>query len=213
VATIAAEDLAGSSAWAGLPGAAVVFGAAAGAAALSALMARTGRRTGLTSGYVVGATGALLAVLAIVARSFPLFLLGTFLVGFGNSSNSLSRYVGADLVPSGRRASALSLVVWATTVGAVVGPNLAAPSEDVATALGLPALAGPYFVPKGKLAAAAILSFTLLRPTCTLADASACHVTRPAVAAAGNGSASWCVVHRSSWRWSRSWRSRSSWCW
>ncbi len=40
VATIVAQDLAGSSAWAGVPGAAAVLGSAAGASILSAIMIR-----------------------------------------------------------------------------------------------------------------------------------------------------------------------------
>jgi len=176
-ATIAAEDLAGSSAWAGAPGAAIVFGAATGAALLSAVMARAGRRIGLTTGYLIGVSGAVLATLAIIARSFPLFLLGTYLIGFGNSSNQLSRYVGADLAPSARRASALSIVVWATTVGAVLGPNLVGPAEEFAMTLGLPGLVGPYLVPSVAVLLAAAISFTFLRPDpYVLADPSARHL-------------------------------------
>ena len=176
VATIAAQDLAGSSAWAGLPGAAVVLGAAIGAPTLSALMVRTGRRTGLVTGYGIGLVGAALAVLALVVRAFPLLLLGTVLVGFANSGNNLSRYAAADMAPTARRASALGLVVWGATVGAVVGPNLVAGAGSVAEALGLPRLAGAYLVPAVFVAAAAILSFALLRPDpYDLADPSAQH--------------------------------------
>ena len=51
VATIVAQDIAGSTAWSGAPGATVVLGAAAGAVVLSQLMVRSGRRTGLAAGY------------------------------------------------------------------------------------------------------------------------------------------------------------------
>ncbi len=177
VATIAAQDLAGSSAWAGIPGAAVVLGAAVGAPTLSALMIRTGRRTGLAAGYAVGVVGALAAVVALVARSFPLLLVGTVLLGFANSANNLSRYAAADLVPPKRRASALGLVVWGATVGAVVGPNLVAAAGTAAEAIGLPRLAGAYLVPSVFVAVAGFLSFVLLRPDpYELADASARHV-------------------------------------
>jgi MFS family permease len=173
VATLAARDLAGSSAWAGIPGAAVVVGAAVGAPTLSALMVRTGRRTGLVTGYAVGIGGAALAVVALVIRSFPLLLAGTVLIGVANSANNLSRYAAADLVPLARRASALSLVVWGATVGAVVGPNLVSVAGDAAAAVGLPRLAGAYLLPAFFVAAAAILSFALLRPDpYLLADAS-----------------------------------------
>lgn len=176
VATIAAQDLAGSSAWAGIPGAAVVLGAATGAPTLSALMVRTGRRTGLATGYLVGIVGALLAVLALVVRAFPLLLVGTVLIGFANSANNLSRYAAADLVPAARRASALGLVVWGATVGAVVGPNLVSVAGTAAEAVGLPRLAGAYLLPAVFVTAAALLSFTLLRPDpYELADPSARH--------------------------------------
>ena len=176
VATIVADDLAGSSAWSGAPGATVVLGAALGAALLTALMTRRGRRAGLAAGYTVGVVGALVATASIIMASLPLLLLGTVLIGFGNSSNQLSRYVSADLVPEERRASAIGLVVWGATVGAVVGPNLVSISSDAARAIGLPPLTGPYLVPVLFVGLAAILSFALLRPDpYELADESARH--------------------------------------
>src|SRR5690348_1980202 len=147
VATIVAKDLGGSASLAGTPAAAVVFGAALGATTLSWLMSRTGRRLGLAGGYLVGVVGALIAVAAIVGRSLPGLLVGSVLIGFGNSANTLSRYAAADLYPAARRARALSTVVWGATVGAVIGPNLVGPSGDVAMSLGLPMNAGPYLVP------------------------------------------------------------------
>jgi len=47
-----------------------------------------------------------------VLGSFELFLLATVLIGFGNSSNQLSRYAAADLYPKNKRASAIGTVVW-----------------------------------------------------------------------------------------------------
>jgi MFS family permease len=164
VAAIAARHIAGSSAWSGAPGAAVVLGAAVGAVALSQAMVRRGRRFGLVAGYALGVVGALVAAGGVVAASLPVLLVGTFLIGFGNASNQLSRYTAADLVPAERHASAIGLVVWGATVGAVVGPNLAAPAGALAVNLGLPELSGAYLVPVVFVGAAALLSFTLLRP-------------------------------------------------
>ena len=164
VATIVAKDLLGSQTWAGLPGATVVLGAALGSVLLSALMARRGRRIGLVTGYSVGVLGALIATAAVMTRSFPLLLVGTVLIGFGNTSNQLSRYTAADLVPPERRASAIGLVVWASTIGSVVGPSLVPFASDWAAGLGLPPLAGPYLLPIVFVGLAAALSFFLLRP-------------------------------------------------
>ena len=164
VATIVAKDLGGSASIAGAPAAAVVLGAALGATGLSWLMSRRGRRPGLALGYAIGVVGALVAVSAIVGRSLPQLLVGSVLIGFGNSSNQLSRYAAADLYPADRRGTALGIVVWAATVGAVLGPNLVGPSGELAMNLGLPMNAGPYLVPVVLVGLAAILSFTLLRP-------------------------------------------------
>jgi MFS family permease len=46
----------------------------------------------------------------------------------------------------------------------VIGPNLIGVSGDVAVAMGLPRLAGPYLVPMVLVTAAAIMSYALLRP-------------------------------------------------
>ena len=164
VASIAADEIAGTSALSGAPGAAVVLGAAAGATILSSIMARRGRRAGVTLGYAIGVLGAALAIGGIVDRSLPLLLVGTVLVGFGNSSNQLSRYVAADMYPEHRRASAIGIVVWAATVGAVLGPNLIGHAGVVAEAIGLPKLAGAYLVPIAFVGIASALSFAFLRP-------------------------------------------------
>jgi len=132
VAAIVGQDLLGTPALAGAPSAAVVFGAAVGAIVLSSIMARRGRRLGLTAGYALGILGALIATAAIILRSFPLLIVGTFVIGFGNSSNNLSRYAAADLVAPNGRAVAIGLVVWGSTIGGIVGPWLAPIASDLA---------------------------------------------------------------------------------
>ena len=102
----------------------LILGTASGTPLLSEAMRRWGRRRGLVGGYSVGAAGGLLAVSATVLSSFPLLLLGMFVLGLGHSANALTRYLMADLFPFERRATALSWVVWVGTIGAVLGPNL-----------------------------------------------------------------------------------------
>ncbi len=164
VTSIVALELSHDRTMAGVPAAAVVLGAAIGATTLGAVMGRWGRRPGLAGGYAIGVLGAVVAIAGIVAHSFPILLLGSVAIGFGNSSNQLSRYAAADMYPSKRRASAIGIVVWAATVGAVIGPNLIGISGDAAVALGLPRLAGPYLVPMVLVTLAALLSFAALRP-------------------------------------------------
>ena len=164
VATIVAKELSGGSALAGLPGAAIVLGSASASQLLSRLMLRVGRRIGLVVGYGVGTLGALGAASAVVLNSFPLFLVATVAMGFANASNQLSRYTAADMYPESQRATAIGLVVWGSTFGAVVGPNLVTAAGEMAATLGLPHLAGAYGVPLLFVGAASILTIVTLRP-------------------------------------------------
>jgi MFS family permease len=77
----------------------------------------------------------------MVVGSFALLVAGSLAIGFANSATQLTRYAAADLSPDAR-ASALSLVVWGSTVGAVVGPNLVAPAGSFASGMGWDPLVG-----------------------------------------------------------------------
>jgi MFS family permease len=133
-------------AWSGVPNAAAVIGTSAGALALAARMARSGRRAGLVAGYATGALGALLAAVSTRTAGLALLLAGMLLLGVGNAAAGLARYAAADLYPPSRQGFAVGLVVWAGTVGGVLGPNLLAPTAGAAAGSGLPALAGPFLL-------------------------------------------------------------------
>jgi len=141
-----AEDLTGSTTWSGLPAAASVLGTAAGATLLAALVRRTGPRTGLALGYTVAVASTAVAVWAIFARQFPVFVATMFVFGGGYGANRLARYVAADLYPAGQRATMIGWIVWAATIGAVAGPALLAPSRTLAEGLSVNGLIGPYLV-------------------------------------------------------------------
>lgn len=164
IATIVAKQLSGGSNFAGLPGATIVLGSAAASQLLSRFMVLRGRRAGLVLGYGIGAGGALLAGAAVVVSSFPLFIAATAAMGFANAANQLSRYTAADMYPESSRASAIGLVVWGSTLGSVVGPNLVTLSGNIAEGFNLPRLAGVYGVPILFVAAAALLTLVTLRP-------------------------------------------------
>ena len=167
VGTVAAFVITGSRGLTGLPATTATLGTAAAAALLSALMARRGRRFGLVVGLAIGVAGAAVTLLALALASQPvvamaLLLLGFAGMGFANSAAQLSRYAAADLVPAADRGRAVGIVVWAGTVGAVVGPNL--PSL-VAPSQGTPALgdltAGFGAVAIGLVAAFAVMALLL----------------------------------------------------
>lgn len=164
VGGLIAEDVSGSTALSGLAQTASVLGAAVAALPMARLMSARGRRPGLVTGYLVALAGALVVVLGGVARSFPLVFLGAMMLGSGSATGLQSRYAATDLAPAQHRARALATVVWATTIGVVLGPNLTGPGGAVAGALGLPELTGPLVFSVVAFGLAAGLVFVGLRP-------------------------------------------------
>lgn len=146
VASIAAPEMTGSAGSSGWPSAIAVAGTALAASLLSSVMARRGRRAGIVLGLAVAVVGGALAIVAVMAASLILLLVSSALVGFGNAALNLSRYAAADLYPVDRRAGALGFVVWGSTIGAVVGPNLVAPAGAIALNLGMLPLAGGFLM-------------------------------------------------------------------
>lgn len=163
-ASLLARDLSGSESLAGLAQTFQVLGTAVAAFLLARLMSRHGRRIGIMTGYLLGAAGSVLAVFAGVIGSMALLLVGAVLLGASSAANAGARYAATDLAAADRRARSLSTVVWATTIGAVVGPNLTGPSAAFADLLGIPELTGPFALGAIGLVLAAVVVGTLLRP-------------------------------------------------
>ncbi|MBG6095909.1 MFS transporter [Nocardioides luteus] len=163
-ASLLARDLSGSESMAGLSQTTQVLGAAVAAYVLGRVMDARGRRYGLLAGYLLGAAGGLLAVLAGVVGSMTLLLVGALLLGATTAANNGARYAATDLAPATSRARALSVVVWATTFGAVIGPNLTGVAEVFSDAVGIPVLTGPFAVGSIGMLAAALVVGVFLRP-------------------------------------------------
>lgn len=144
VGALLAVELSGTTAWAGAAATLSTLGSAASAIPLANLAYRKGRRVALATGAAIAITGAMSMILATSLRSFPIELLALFLLGAGSAVSLQARFAAADIPVSGPRGKDLSLVVWATTIGAVVGPNLISPGENLGLAIGLPHLAGPF---------------------------------------------------------------------
>ncbi|MDH4397682.1 MAG: MFS transporter [Actinomycetota bacterium] len=144
VGALLAVELSGTTAWSGAAATLSTLGSAASAIPLANLAYRKGRRVALATGAAIAITGAMSMILAASLRSFPVELIALFLLGAGSAVSLQARFAAADIPVSGPRGKDLSLVVWATTIGAVVGPNLIAPGESLGLAIGLPHLAGPF---------------------------------------------------------------------
>ncbi len=163
VGALLAARVAGTAV-AGLAQSAAVVGGALLAVPVTRIMTGHGRRPGLVTAYLVGAAGGVLVVVAAATRQVPLLFLGMLLFGGGSAANLQARYTAVDLAEPARRGRQLSLVVWATTIGAVAAPNFAALADRTTRGWGLPSLAGPFAFSAVAFALTAGVLLVLLRP-------------------------------------------------
>jgi MFS family permease len=180
VAAIVAADVSGSDALSGLANTTQVLGGALLTVPVAAIMATRGRRPGLVTAYLIGSVGALLAITAATVGSFWLLLLGTTLFGASSTANSQARYAATDLAPPERRGRQLSWVVWATTIGSVLGPNLIGPGKWVAERIGVAPLAGAWVLSMAGFLVAAVLLQVFLRPDPLELSRELAHRAKPA---------------------------------
>ncbi len=146
VTPLVAEDLLGSARWSGLPTALAIIGTAVGTSWLSFVMSRRGRRRGLLLGYFTAMGGSMMAAVAAGSSLFPLLALSLFVLGAGYGASRLSRYAAADFYEPERQARAIGWIVWAGTIGSVLGPILLEPSRALSSTLGFPGIVGPFLV-------------------------------------------------------------------
>ena len=161
VGILLATDVTDSEGWAGVARTSTTVVAALVALPLARLAVRAGRRVSLSTGWAAAALGSALLVVVAGMPSSPsatlLLVAGLGLAGAGSAASLQSRYAATDLAPAARRSRQLSLVVWSTTVGTVLGPNLGVPGESLSRALGLAPVAGAFVIATAmQLVAAAI---------------------------------------------------------
>ncbi|MEJ3657617.1 MFS transporter [Actinomycetes bacterium KLBMP 9759] len=164
VSTLVATRLSGSEAIGGVAQTCVVIGAAVVALLVAKVATRSGRRPALVLGYGIGGIGGLGCVAAVAAGSAAALLVALVLVGAGSAAGLASRYAATDLAAPDRRAGSLALIMWASTVGAVAGPNLAGPVQDLAGRIGLEPATGPFLLSAAAFLLSAVTAWSGLRP-------------------------------------------------
>src|SRR5690625_1739384 len=114
----------GTTSFAGVPAALFTLGSALSAYLVGRVSQNLGRRLGLSLGFLAGGLGAIGVIIATVVSNVSLLFFSLFIYGAGTSTNLQVRYAGADLADSKKRATAVSIAMVATTLGAVFGPNM-----------------------------------------------------------------------------------------
>lgn len=163
VGGLLAEEITGKTSMAGIAQMSVILGAGLIAYPLAVLAGKAGRRTALTLGFGIGALGATVVLLGVALQFLPLFMLGMMMCGSATASGLQARYAAVDLVDPANAGRAMSLVVWATTIGSVLGPSFTAPGAHLGAALGMNELAGPYLISMTAFGLATLVASTLTR--------------------------------------------------
>lgn len=115
-----------------LPVTAYVVGAAVSTFGASLLMARVGRRAAFAVGIVCGMLGAIVCAYATHAHEFWLLCAGSMIVGVYGAFSQYHRFAAADVAPPEFLSRAVSLVLAGGVVGAIVGPESAKLTKDLA---------------------------------------------------------------------------------
>jgi MFS family permease len=161
---IVVVQLGRSDAVAGLPATVTLIGRAVAAYPVGWLMDKLGRRFGLSLGFLLCTIGTVLSALAIGWESLFGLLLGVLIAGMGRGIGEQARFAAAEVETADRRAKAIGLVVFAGTIGAVVGPRLLAPAEQLAIRFGIMGEMGPFLVGAFLFYLAFMVTALFLRP-------------------------------------------------
>lgn len=97
----------------------------------SLFMRRYGRKSGFMLSSILGMSGSLIAIAAVIQHSFLLFCFSTALFGIYTGFGNYFRFVAVEVAPPKHQHTAISYVLAGGVLAAVIGPNLANHSKDM----------------------------------------------------------------------------------
>ncbi|HMB72672.1 MAG TPA: MFS transporter [Gammaproteobacteria bacterium] len=121
---LAGAELAANPALATLPLSVIVLFSMFAAPVASFIMGRFGRRAGFLIGALAGAMGGALSAQALFQDRFELLLAGSACTGVFQGFQAFVRFAASDAVPGPMKPKAISWVLAAGLVSALVGPEI-----------------------------------------------------------------------------------------
>jgi MFS family permease len=106
-------------------------GTALGAIGIALISRFLGRQAAFITGAVIGACGGGLAAIALFRADFWLFAFALMLIGISGGFTQKIRFAAADASPSMYKPKAISWILGAGIVSAVIGPQLAIWAKDI----------------------------------------------------------------------------------
>ena len=116
-----------------LPPALMIIGTAAGSIFASYIMSIIGRKHGFMLGTIIASSSALLASYAVFKNIFIIYCLSNFLIGIGHAFVAQYRFAAAESVNKKNAPTAISYILFASMIGALIGPNVATFTKGIVT--------------------------------------------------------------------------------
>jgi len=110
-----------------------VLGSALAAIPASLWMAKVGRRRGFMTGALIAVVGTATCALALAESSFPLFCVGTGMLGVYTAFGFHYRFAAAEVAAPAFKANAISLVLAGGIAGGFLGPEASRIAKDALT--------------------------------------------------------------------------------
>lgn len=162
--SILIAEVSGDEGMSGLAVTVAFIGAALASVPLARLADRYGRRVGLGLGMAIAACGAIVGLFGTAISNLWLILLAFTMLGAAAASSLQARFAATDLSAKQHRGRDLSIIVWSTVIGSVIGPNMVPLGMDIGQSIGLPGMTGIFLPPLvGQLLASTIF-FVFMRP-------------------------------------------------
>ena len=114
-----------------LPTALMIIGTALGSILASYIMSIKGRKFGFMLGTLITSFSALVAAYSIYESIFYTFCLGNFFIGIGSAFMAQYRFAAAESVKEKYIPTAISMILFASMAGALIGPNIATATKNV----------------------------------------------------------------------------------
>ena len=128
---LAGQYLIPNPCFATLPVSLIIIGSTVSAPILANFMQKYGRKEGFMLGALCGAVGALLSSYGLLNNSYLFFLLGSLVNGVYMASYGFYRFAATDCASKEFRPKAISYVMSASLISAIIGPQLVKISAEM----------------------------------------------------------------------------------
>lgn len=114
-----------------LPAALMVVGTAIGSIFASYIMSIKGRKFGFMFATIITSFSALTASYSIYENIFFIYCFSNLFIGIGHAFVAQYRFAAAESVKKEYAPTAISLILFASMIGALIGPNVATLTKDL----------------------------------------------------------------------------------